>query len=198
MADTSDVNCDNSDARGQTMSARETELHAWFVREVLPLEATLTNFLRYHWQHRADISDLLQEIYVRVYDAARTAMPSSTRSFVFSTARNLLIDKVRHQHVIPLQAVENLDALGVAADVPGPDVHTMAREELRRVQAALEHLPPRSREAIVLFQIDGLSRREIAARMGIAEKTVTWHLNSGVRMLADLLYGESRNLRGAP
>jgi len=124
--------------------------------------------------------------------------PSSTRAFVFSTARNLLVDRVRHAQVVPLQAIENLEALAVAADQPGPDAHTQAREELRRVQAALEHLPPRAREAIVLFQIDGLSRREIASRMGISEKTVTWHLNSGMRALADLVYGEAHEMGRKP
>lgn len=198
MADTSESGRGNSDARSQAMSARDAELHAWFVREVLPLEATLTTFLRHNWRNRADISDLLQDIYVRVYDTARTALPTSTRAFVFSIARNLLIDRVRHERVISLQAVEDLEALNIAADAPGPDAYTMAREELRRVQAALEHLPPRSRETIVLFQIHGLSRHEIAVRMGITEKTVTWHLNTGMRALADLLYGKSKNLRGMP
>jgi DNA-binding CsgD family transcriptional regulator len=32
--------------------------------------------------------------------------------------------------------------------------------------------------------------REIAARMGIAERTVVGHLNQGLQMLADILYGE--------
>lgn len=190
MADSLEPERGNADARSQAMSARETELHAWFVREVLPLEATLTRYLRSNWRNPSEIADLLQDIYVRVYDAARNALPASTRAFVFSTARNLLVDRVRHAQVIPLQTIENLEALNIAADQPGPDAHTLAREELRRVQAALEHLPPRAREAIVLFQIHGLSRAEIAKAMGIAEKTVTWHLNSGMRALADLVYGQ--------
>jgi len=191
MTDTSETDRGNADAR-RGMTVRETELHAWFVREVLPLEAALTNFLRHNWRNQADISDLLQDIYVRVYDAAGKALPASTRSFVFSTAHNLLVDRVRRERVVPLQAIEDIEALSIAADTPGPDAHTIAREELRRVQAALEHLPARAREAIVLHQVDGLSRREIALRMGIAEKTVTSHLNAGMRALADLLYGDAK------
>lgn len=192
MTDISETDRDNADARSQPMTAREEDLHAWFVREVLPLEAALTNFLRHNWRNQADISDLLQDIYVRVYDAARKALPISARAFVFTTAHNLLVDRLRREQIVPLQAIENLEALSIAADAPGPDEHTIAREELRRVQAALDHLPPRAREAVVLYQVHGLSRQEIALRMGISEKTVTSHLNAGMRTLADLLYGGGR------
>ncbi len=193
MTDITKTDRGNADACRPGMSVRDTDLHAWFVREVLPLEAALTNFLLHNWRNQADISDLLQEVYVRVYDSARKNLPASTRSFVFSTAHNLLVDRVRRERVVPLQAIEDIEALGVAADAPGPDAHAIAREELRRVQSALDRLPARAREAIVLHQVEGLSRREIAARMGIAEKTVTSHLNAGMRALADLLYGESHS-----
>lgn len=195
MTNTLDTNRDNADARSQIVTAREKELHAWFVREVLPLEAALTNFLRHNWRNQADISDLLHDIYVRVYDAARSSLPTATRSFVFTTAHNLLINRMRREQIVPMQAIENLEALGIAADAPGPDEQTAAREELRRVQAALELLPPRAREAIVHFQINGLSRKEIAVRMNISEKTVTYHLNAGMRILADLLYGGTKDNR---
>ena len=66
MTDTSETDRENADARSQNMTAREQDLHAWFVREVLPLEAALTNYLRHNWRNQADISDLLQDIYVRV------------------------------------------------------------------------------------------------------------------------------------
>ncbi len=196
MTDTSETDRENADVRSQDMTAREKDLRAWFVREVLPLEAALTNYLRHNWRNQADISDLLQDIYVRVYEAACKTLPVSTRAFVFTTAHNLLVNRLRREQIVPLQAIEDLEALGVAADAPGPDDHAMAREELRRVQAALDHLPPRAREAVVLYQIHGLSRQEIAVRMDISEKTVTAHLNAGMRVLADLLYGGTK--RGQP
>jgi RNA polymerase sigma factor (sigma-70 family) len=66
---------------------------------------------------------------------------------------------------------------------------------LRRLQIALDQLAPRCREAFVLGRIEGLSRREIAARMGISESTVRQHLMQGMRVLADLLNGSSPDPR---
>jgi RNA polymerase sigma-70 factor (ECF subfamily) len=171
------------------MTKQPPDLHAWFVSEVLPLEPALTKFLQRYRSNKSDVADLLQDIYLRIYDAAQRERPQSTRSFVFVTAHNLLVDRVRREKVIPLETVESIEAIGIAADAPGAEESLIAREELRRVQAALDALPPRSREAILLRQVNGLSRREIAVRMGIAEQTVKWHLNAGVRALADIFYG---------
>lgn len=196
MADTSETDREGAGLGGQNVSGRMPDLHAWFVREVLPLEAALRGYLRNNRQSSADIADLLQEVYVRVYEAARKELPKSTKSFVFTTAHNLLVNRIRREKVVPLATVENLEALGIAADAPGPDETTIAREELRRVQAALDQIAPRSKEAIVLRQVEGLSGREIALRMGVAEKTAKRHLSLGVRALAAILYGDSTTPRG--
>ncbi len=188
MADIREMGREDLRSPGEAMSA--PDLHAWFVREVLPLEAGLTQFLRHNWRNQSDIADLLQEIYLRVFDAAQTQRPDNTKSFVFATAQNLLIDRVRREKIVPIEAVAEMDTLLVPADEPAPDHAVIARDELRRVQGALDHLPARCREAIVMKQVGGLSRREIASRMGISEKTVKWYLADGLRLLADILYGE--------
>jgi len=169
-----------------------SEICDWFVREVLPLEAALTQYLQHNWRNRGDIEDLLQDVYIRVFEAAREQIPDRPRAFVFTTARNLLIDRVRREQIIPIEAVSDLDALNVEMDAPGPERSAMARDELRRVQAALDYLPPRCRQAVVLRQVEGLSRKEIANRMGIGEETVKEYLAEGVVALADTLYGETR------
>lgn len=166
------------------------EVDAWFEREVLPLEAALMQFLQHNWRNKCDIADLRQDIYVRVYEAALKEIPESTKSFVFTTARNLLITRMRREQVVPFEAISDLEALETAIDEPGPEGTVMARDELRRLQAALDQLPPRSREAFVLRQVHGLSGREIAIRMGVAEVTVKYHLKEASRILANLLYGK--------
>lgn len=193
MADTREIGREDLRIEGAPMSA--PELQAWFVREVLPLEAGLTQFLRHNWRNKSDIADLLQEIYLRVFDAAQKERPENTKSFVFATAQNLIIDRVRREKIVPIEAVAEMDALLIEADEPRPDNAVIARDELRRVQNALDHLPARCREALVMKQVNGLSRREIASRMGISEKTVKWYLADGLRLLADILYGENSGAR---
>lgn len=165
-----------------------SDLETWFVREVLPLEAQLTHFLRRSWRNASDIPDLLQEVYTRVCEAAQTQIPIPAKPFVFAVARNMIIDSVRRENVVSIESVSDPDALDPADDQPGPDRSAIARDELRRLEAALDRLPARAREAMVLKKIEGLSRREIALRMGVSEKTVKWHLGEAVRALADILY----------
>ena len=188
MTDTPETERENARAQGRDMTSRDRDLHTWFIREVLPLEAALTQYLRHNWREPSNVADLLHDVYVRVFDAAQKELPKSTASFVFAIARNLLVDRVRHQKIVPFEAVENLDALNVAADAPAPDDQIMARDELRKIQTALDHLHPRAREAFLMHHVEGLSRREIAVRMSLSEITVNWYLNQGVRQLADILY----------
>jgi RNA polymerase sigma factor (sigma-70 family) len=198
MVETPEANHDVTNLQGAGGQMHASELEGWFVNEVLPLEAALMQFLRYNWRNQADIADLLQDVYLKVFEAAQKQLPDVTRSFVFATAQNLLIDRVRRAKIVPIEAVTDLDILPVAADEPAVDQALMARDELRRVQDALNRLGPRSREAILLKQVDGLSRREIAARMQISENTAKWYLSDGLRTLANILYGETQTLRRRP
>lgn len=171
-----------------------SEVDGWFVREVLPLESVLMQFLRRNWSNKSEIADMRQEVYVRVYEAAREKIPNPAKPFVLTTARNLMINRVRREQVVSIETMADLDALGMASDAPNPEAVAIGRDALRRVQSALDRMPERAREVIVLKQIEDLSRAEIAQRMGIGEETVKWHLAKGMRALADMLYGEPGEL----
>jgi len=168
---------------------------AWFGREILPLEASLMQYLEHNWRNASDISDLRQEVYVRIYEAALRKFPEKPRQYLFATARNILIKRVQHERVVPIEAVADLEALNLAGDAPDVERIILAGEELRRLQAALDRLPPRARETILLSRIEGLSRGEIASRMGIGEASVSQYLSQGIRALVDILYGETPNVR---
>ncbi len=168
---------------------------AWFGREILPLEASLMQYLEHNWRNASDISDLRQEVYVRIYEAALRKFPEKPRQYLFATARNILIKRVQHERVVPIEAVADLEALNLAGDAPDVERIILAGEELRRLQAALDRLPPRARETILLSRIEGLSRSEIASRMGIGEASVSQYLSQGIRALVDILYGETPNVR---
>jgi RNA polymerase sigma factor (sigma-70 family) len=195
MTETIDIGRIGPELKPADMAHAVSEVDVWFAREVLPLEAAIMQFLRRNWRNSSETGDLLQEIYANVYEAALKQIPESAKPFVFTTARNLLISLVRREQVVPIETVADLEALMVSADEPGPDRAAIARDELRRLQEALKLLPRRSQEAFMLRHIDGLSRQEIASRMGVAEQTVKWHLSEGLRILADVLYGSHSDIR---
>jgi len=198
MVETSGTDCDDVTANDTGGEARASEVKAWFVREVLPLEAVLIQFLNRSGRSGAEVEDLRQDVYARVCSAAHKAIPNPTRPFVFAVARNLLIDRVRHDQVVPIEAVENLDVLNVAIDTPTPDRVIIAREELRRLQSALNGLPERCKTALIMHKIDGLSVREIATRIGVSERTIERSLSEGLRALAEAILREPTDGRRSP
>jgi RNA polymerase sigma-70 factor (ECF subfamily) len=196
MANWSKTDFDGAKERESGAGMAASDVDAWFTREVLPLEAALMQYLQHNWRNRSDIADLRQEVYVRVLESAFERIPDRPRQFVFATARNLLIDRVRHEQIVPIEAAEDVGALEIAIDEPGPDRSVLAREELRRLQAALDRLPPRCREAFVLGRIEGLTGRQIASRMGIGVAAVSEHLSNAFRALADFLSADTPRRKG--
>jgi len=171
---------------------------AWFVQEVLPLEASLVRYLRRNWRDENDIADLRQEVYARVYGKALGSIPAQAKPFVFMTAKNLLIDRIRRARVVSIEAVAEIDELRVIADDLSPERVAGGREELRRLQIALDALPPRCREVVFLRKVEGLSQREVAQRMGIVEDTVERQVAKGIRAMADALFGEGAKSSDSP
>lgn len=169
--------------------AERDALKAWFLREVLPLEPALTRFIRRNWSNEAEIADLRQEVYVRIYEAANERLPLNPRPFVFATARNHMIDRARRASIVSFDLVADLEGLPFVEEVVTPPQVASAREELHRVRAGLETLPKRCRQVIELRKIHGLSQKETAERMGVSLKTIEEHTTRGMRRLVDFLLG---------
>jgi len=167
----------------------EHPIDEWFMREVLPLEPMLTRFLHRNWRNEAEIGDLRQEAYARVYEAARRERPLLVKPFLFQVTRNLMIDRLRQQSVVSLESMADFDWLNVSDDQPSSENHVAARQELRLLQAALDALPPRCRQVVLMRKVEGLSQKEVAHQMGITVETVENQVAKGMRFLAQALGG---------
>ncbi len=191
MIDGTDPGRNDTDMRVAGVSVNTSFVNEWFVREVLPLEGALMQFLNRSLRNRNDAADLRQDVYVKVYEAAQKAIPDPLRPFLMTTARNLIIDRLRHEQVVSIETVADLENLDVVSDEPGPDRVAAARSELGRLRRVLDRLPERCREAMILRKIEGLPRREIAARMGISEGVVAEHLAAGMQVIIEILHGSA-------
>ncbi len=167
----------------------DDSLNAWFAREILVHEGALMRYLLRSWFRREEVHDLRQEVYVRVYEAAAKARPSMPKSFMFTTARHLMTDRLRRGRVVSIEAVGDIDALNVLIDEVSPEHRLSARQELNRLTDAFDRLPDRCREVVWLRRVEELPQKEVAARMGISEKTVEKQVAKGARLIADYFYG---------
>jgi RNA polymerase sigma factor (sigma-70 family) len=167
----------------------DSVLDQWFATEVLPLEPILVRFLRRNWSDEAEVADLRQEAYVRVYESATRQIPYLAKPFLFQVVRNLIIDRLRQKSVVSIETIADFELLNVTNDDPSPEHQVEARQQIRLLQLALDELPPRCREVIILRKVEGLSQREVAQRMGITEATVERHVANGVRVLAQSILG---------
>jgi len=165
-------------------------LDRWFKREVMIHDEALTRYLRRSWPHPEDIPDLRQEAYIRLLESAHNHIPDVVRPFLFAIARRLMADRIRKQRIVAIDSTGDLDALNVLVDNLSPERDTAGHQELRRLAEALDSLPAKCREVLWLRRIDNLSQKEVAARLGLSEKTVEGHVTKGMRRLTDSILGE--------
>lgn len=171
---------------------------AWVARNVLPHEPALHRWLRSAFPAH-DVDDVVQESYCRLAAVRDLSAIADPRRYLFQTARNVVLADLRRARVV------RIDALGSAADMEtmlsiepdelSADRVVGARWLLAHVDALIGALPERVRTAIRLRKIDGLSQREIAARLGVTEAIVENDVARGLRaVLAGLSEGERDEL----
>jgi RNA polymerase sigma-70 factor (ECF subfamily) len=176
----------------------EKALNDWFCEEVLALEPALTRFIRRNWRIEADIVDLRQEIYERALNGARSALPQHSAAYIFTIARNHLVNRAKQARIVSFDLVADLETIEITPDMGATDRHLSARDELRRAQAGLARLPERCREVVRLRKVEGLSTKEVADRMGIGIDTVERQTTLGMRALVDFMLGGSGRVVRSP
>jgi RNA polymerase sigma-70 factor (ECF subfamily) len=170
-------------------------LNRWFCDEVLPLEHALNAFVRNNWRSVDDVSDLRQEIYERVLIGARSVLPGHARAYLFTVARNHLINKAKRNSIVSMDLIADLEQLEMPADFFAAHRHLAARDELRRAQAGLDRLPAKCREVVRLRKVEGLTIQETAEKTGVTAATIERQLVHGMRALVDHMLGGSGKLR---
>jgi RNA polymerase sigma factor (sigma-70 family) len=161
-----------------------------YFREALQYEGVLRAYLFRYAPNPADVDELLQETYARLLGlpATESAPIRSVRAFALTVARNVALDWIRHQRVVPVDLVADMAALDVLDERAKIDEIVSSREELELLADVVQELPRRCRQAFTLRRVYGLGQKEIAKELGISENTVEQLLTRAVRRCADALF----------
>ena len=132
----------------------------------------LLAFLERMTGDREEARDLGQETFFRVYAQAARYQPGGRfRSWLFGIAGNLARDRLRRRRVLRWIRFDPRHH-----DRPAPQLDAHARVERaaaqERVRRALDRLPDRQRQAVLLQRYERMSYREIAVAMEITASAV--------------------------
>ncbi|KMO33370.1 RNA polymerase subunit sigma-70 [Methylobacterium variabile] len=138
----------------------------------------LRRFLTRLLGNPADAADAHQETYLLMLAALSRTQVEKPSAFLFQIANNVALRMRNRQRLEGriFQPTSDADWAGIVDAFALPERQAMARQELRRLAAAIDELPPRCREAFLLARIDGLPNGEVAARLGISRNMVEKHL----------------------
>ena len=143
--------------------------------------------------NEAESDDMLQEIFVEIWDRAASYSPEKGKAlgWIITLSRRRAIDRLRKREAY-CRAEERLaeetkrHPQDWIAHVEEDIAHSEMREHLARVLCGL---PDAQRQAIELAYYKGMSQREIAAHTGIPLGTIKTRLELGLKKITEALKG---------
>lgn len=134
----------------------------------------LLRFLVTKLHSEQEARDVAQEAYVRILNLDTPELVSHLRAYLFKTAANLAIDRLRSRAVE--HRVLELDFFDEPPREPDPGRGLAASEELQLIARCLQELPAKCRQAFLLRRIDGMSSSEISKAIDVPERTVRHYI----------------------
>jgi RNA polymerase sigma factor (sigma-70 family) len=156
----------------------------------------LERLLRVLLRTEAEIDDLWQETLLRAYfNLEQLRDPAKFGAWLCSIAINLA-RTYRSANTPTLISWDDLHTATTELNdgQPAPDVLLVQKEMIAKVHQAISDLPPAERETVLLVYLEGLSHKEVAARLGSSLSAVKVRVHRGRRRLQTALqaeYGQS-------
>lgn len=174
-------------AAGKTTWTSDELERIGLVEQLYRQEATaLVRLARMFTDDRTGAEDIVQEAFVRLYRAAeRIQDPDKSVSYLRSIVVNLARDENRRG----LLSLRHQDSMIDRRQPAEPDDVTLRNEGQDEVIEALQSLPRRQRECLILRFYFEMSEREIADAMSISANSVKTHCRRGLAALELLLEG---------
>lgn len=154
----------------------------------------LRRYLSRFFSRSQDVDDALQEVFVRAFAAEARGPILLPRAYLFRVAKHVSLNEIERRKTAAQDAIEDFDQPAVigSGNQPGVEQLVDGRQRLALFASAVAALPNQCRKVLILKKIEGLSQKEIAGRLGIAESTVEKHLAKALLLTRDYMARRER------
>ena len=163
---------------------------AAFARVYDRYSAILLGLLLRILRSRAEAEDVLQEVFLQVWQQARSFDPARGRPFTWlvTLARSRAIDRLRAVDSRERAAQRSAEGAPPDAAPQGrADEDAIRAERAEVVRDALGELPEEQRQVLLLAYLEGMSQSEIAAAKNQPLGTVKTRTRAGLKKLSEAL-----------
>ena len=175
----------SSSGQGKGSDVLDSEGRERFERLVLPHVDAAFNLARWLLRSRADAEDVAQEAMLRAYRFFNGFHGGDARAWLLQIVRNTCYTWLEKNRTSEMKT-EFDEELHVQPS-PTPESLAIAGDNRERLTRALETLPARFREVLVLRELEGCSYKEIAAITAIPIGTVMSALSRARQRLQQVL-----------
>lgn len=134
--------------------------------------------------------DLIQDIFIKIWESPEEIKAKYTEAYLFKTVRNGSLNYIRHLNVedklkqISKERLkgEELYYIDMVRDEPTLLIEEELNLEIKRV---MEELPSKCQEVFKLSRIEGLKNKEIAEKLDISTKSVEKHISKALKVYRD-------------
>ena len=159
----------------------DDEQSRWFFNEVQPHAPELRAYLKNAYPSVRDVDDVVQESFLQIW-LARLAKPvHSAKALLFIMARHKAIDQIRRNKVSPIDKIRDLDGLNAIENGISVVDALNRQEKILMLAQAIDALPVRCREIVILRKLQVLSQKEVAAILRLSVNTVEAQLARGIK-----------------
>ncbi|OUS24568.1 RNA polymerase subunit sigma-70 [Thalassotalea sp. 42_200_T64] len=152
---------------------------------------------------RDDIDDIVQETFIRTYEADLKQKIKYVRSYMLTTAKNLALNHSARWDNKFNDSLEDFTVPPVELNSRSFEEDFESQEKFLFFCRAAEQLPSSVRKCFVLKKVYGLSQKEIAQYLQLSESTVEKHVAKGllksVQFMQEMEHnsGQSTQIKGS-
>ena len=140
----------------------------------------LHDFIYYKYGEQFSPEDKVQEAFIKLWNNCKSVTPEKAKSFLFTTANNLMLNEVAHQKVV----LKHRQSKPKSYTNENPEFIMQETEYMNKLEKAISNLTEAQRVAFLLNRIEGKRFKEIALLLDISTKAVEKRI-----------YGALKNLR---
>lgn len=149
--------------------------------------APLVRFFRRRGFASAEAEDGAQEVFVRLSGLEADHRVDNPMAYLFRVAASVVTDRARRAKVRHEAHHVSADDIELGDEAPSTERVLIGREDLSLVMQALEQMPARRREMLLLNRLDGLTYSQLAVRFGVSVSMIEKQMMRAIEQMHSCL-----------